>query len=113
MLDIPSLDEDMIHQDSFVDEHIFLISSMDPWYGDIIIYLQTLKDPPHLLRDEHWSLHNNSNNYLIIGDTLYLHGVDSFLGHFLTHDEVEFVFNDRHSAACGSHLFGLVQPKNF
>ena len=49
MSDIPSLDEDMIHQDLFVDEPIFLILSMDPWYGDIIIYLQTLKDPPHLL----------------------------------------------------------------
>ena len=25
--------------DSFLDEHIFLISTSDPWYGDILIYL--------------------------------------------------------------------------
>jgi hypothetical protein len=37
---------------SFPDEHIFLISSSDPWYGDILIYLQTLKFPPNCLRDE-------------------------------------------------------------
>ena len=44
----PSLDEGEIQEDSFVDEHIFLISTMDPWYGDIIVYLRTLKVPYHL-----------------------------------------------------------------
>ena len=39
MLGLPSIDEDEIHEDSFVYEHIFLISSIDPWYGNIIIYL--------------------------------------------------------------------------
>ena len=39
-------------EDTFVDENIFLISTLDPWYGDIIIYLQTLKVPNHLSRDE-------------------------------------------------------------
>ena len=39
IFDIPSLEEDRIHDDSFVDEHIFLISTVDPWYGDSIIYL--------------------------------------------------------------------------
>ena len=53
IFDFPSLDEGEIHEDSFVDEHIFLISTMDPCYGDIIIYLQTLKVPSHLARDEH------------------------------------------------------------
>ena len=32
--DFPSLDEGEVHEDSFVDEHIFLISIADPWYGD-------------------------------------------------------------------------------
>jgi hypothetical protein len=50
--DFPRLDEDVIHNDSFVDEHIFLISSLDPWYGDILIYLQTLKLSQHLSRDD-------------------------------------------------------------
>jgi hypothetical protein len=43
--DFPWLDEDVIHVDSFADEHIFLVSSSDPWYGDIMVYLQTLKFP--------------------------------------------------------------------
>ena len=27
--------------DSFPDEFMFLISTTDPWYGDLLIYLQT------------------------------------------------------------------------
>jgi hypothetical protein len=50
ILDFPRLDEDVIHVDSFVDEHIFLVLSSDPWHGDIVVYLQTLNFPHHLLR---------------------------------------------------------------
>ena len=48
----PNLDEEEVYKDSFVDENIFLISTMDPWFGDIIMYLQTLKFPTHLSLDE-------------------------------------------------------------
>ena len=33
----PSKEEEKACEDTFVDEHIFLISTLDPWYGDIII----------------------------------------------------------------------------
>ena len=39
---LPSMDKDMIYEDSFMDEHIFLILSTDPWYVNIIFYLQTI-----------------------------------------------------------------------
>ena len=42
--DFPSEEEEEVYEDTFVDEHIFLISTLDPWYVDIIICLQTLKD---------------------------------------------------------------------
>ena len=29
--------EELVYKDTFVDENIFLISTLDPWYGDIII----------------------------------------------------------------------------
>ena len=52
--DFPSEEEEEeeVYEDTFVDEHIFLISTLDPWYGDIIVYLQTLKVPTHLSWDE-------------------------------------------------------------
>jgi len=52
IFDFPWLDEDVVHVDSFVDEHISLVSSSDPWYRDIFVYLQTLNFPQHLSRDD-------------------------------------------------------------
>jgi hypothetical protein len=46
------LDEDFIHVNSFADEHIFFVLLLDPWYGDIVVYLQNLKFPQHLSRDD-------------------------------------------------------------
>ena len=40
------MEEDVaIEEDAFPDEHIFFISTFDPWYRDILVYLQTLKYP--------------------------------------------------------------------
>ena len=75
----PSEEEEEVYEDTFVDEHIFLMSTLDPWYGDIIIYLQTLKVPTQLSWDERRRLCHVSKNYLIVDNTLYHHGVDSIL----------------------------------
>jgi len=37
--------EEFDENETFPDESIFIISSLDPWYVDILIYLQTLKFP--------------------------------------------------------------------
>jgi len=105
--DFPRLDEDVIHVDSFADKQIFLVSSSDPWYGDIILYLQTLKFPQNLSRDDRWRVRYQAKNYTIIGDTLYRRGVDNILRHCLTHEEFKSVLNDFHSGACGGNLFVL------
>jgi hypothetical protein len=38
--DLPSTDTENVAEDYFPDESVFLISSDDIWYEDIIIYLQ-------------------------------------------------------------------------
>src|SRR6267378_3767178 len=68
--DFPNVEEEEVYEDTFVDEHIFLISTLDLWYGDIIIYLRTLKVPTHLSRDERRRLCHVSKNYLIVDNTL-------------------------------------------
>ena len=102
------VEEDIeIEEDSFPDEHIFLISTSDPWYGDILIYLQNLKCPATFSREERCKLRTHAKKYLIIGDTLYCRGVYYVFRRCLTHEEAEIVLNDAHSGACGGHLFGL------
>ena len=51
------IEEDVsIEEDSFLDEHIFLISTSDPWYEDILIYLHTLKYPTAFSQEERCKL---------------------------------------------------------
>ena len=52
IFDFPSLEEEDVYEDTFVDEHVFLISTLDPWYRDIIVYLKNMKVPTHLSWDE-------------------------------------------------------------
>lgn len=41
MAGLPLVIEKSVAQDSLPNESMFLIDLSDPWYGDIIIYLQT------------------------------------------------------------------------
>ena len=41
MCDLPYALMDIEPSDSFLDEFLFLISTTDPLYGDLLIYLQT------------------------------------------------------------------------
>ena len=90
----PNLEEEEVYEHFFFDEHIFLISTMDPLYGDIIMYLQTLKVPTHLSWDQRRRLRHVAKNYLIVDSTLYHRGVYSILCCCLTDDEAEVVLND-------------------
>jgi hypothetical protein len=91
---------------------MFFITSLDPWYGDILIYLQTLKCPTTSSHDECRRIFHQAKNYLILDDTLYQRGVDCILCRCLTHEEAVIMLNDFHTGACGSHLSGLAHgPK--
>ena len=86
---------------------MFLISTSDPWYGDLILYLQTQCFQPQATRDERRHIRHHAKYYIIVNDTLYHHGIDAILQRCLTHEEVELVLNDCHSGACGIHIFGM------
>jgi hypothetical protein len=69
--DFSRLDEDVVHVNLFADKNIFLISSSDPWYGDIVLYLQTLKFAQHLSRDDRRRVRYQTKKHTIVGDNLY------------------------------------------
>ena len=52
LCDLPSTSNDETSEEIIVDESLFLISSSNLWYGDIIIYLQTQKYRPNTSRFE-------------------------------------------------------------
>ena len=94
--------------DSFLDEFLFLISTTDPWYGYLIIYLQTHRFHLDISRDDCRRICHHTKYCLILNDMLYRHRIESILRLCLTHEEVEQVLNNCHSRGCGSHLFGMV-----
>ena len=111
MCDLPCALMESEPNDSFLDEFMFLISTTDPWYGDLIIYLQTQIFHPNISCDNHHHISHHTNYYLILNDTLYRYGIDSILWRSLTHEEVETVLNDFHFRACGGHISGMATPK--
>eukprot|EP00253_Pinus_taeda_P011271 PITA_11271 len=102
--DFPRADRETVAEESIVDESLFLISTLDPWYGDIIIYLQTQSFRPELSKSKRRKIRFQSQQFKIIGDTLYRRGADLVFRRCLTHEEAERVLNDCHSGACGGHM---------
>jgi hypothetical protein len=47
-----------------------------------------------------------ARQYIILGDTLYHHGIDSIFQRCLTYDEAKKDLNGCHYGACGSHMSG-------
>ena len=79
MYDLPYVLMDFEPSDSFLDEFLFLISIVDLWYGDLIIYLQTQIFQPDLSRVDGHRIRHHTKYYLILNDTLYQRGFDSIL----------------------------------
>jgi hypothetical protein len=75
--DFPYSEMENVAADSLPDESLFLISSDDLWYGDIIIYLQTQTFWPNLSSTDQRRICYQAHQYIILGDTLYRHGIDS------------------------------------
>jgi hypothetical protein len=94
-------------EESPIQGDMFLIESSYPWYGNILVYIQTLKCPTSASHDEHRRIRHQAKNYLILEDTLYHQGVDCIVRRCLTREEAEIIRNDFHTRACGSHLSGL------
>eukprot|EP00253_Pinus_taeda_P026101 PITA_26101 len=111
--DLPSSSNDATSEEVIVDENLFLISSSDLWYGDIIIYLQTQTYRSNTSRFEQRHIRYQAKNYVIVSDTLYRRGIDTVLRRCLTLEEAEKVPNDCHSGACGGHQSGSATRQIF
>jgi hypothetical protein len=104
--DFPHTATEKVAVDSLPDELLFLISTDDIWYGDIIIYLQTQTFRPALSSVECRRVRYQACHYIILGDTLYRRGIDSVFQCCLTFDKAKKDLNDCHSGACDGHMSG-------
>ena len=112
MCDFPNTDTKTMVEIPIANESLFLISMLDPWYGDIIIYLQTKTFHPDISRSDRQRIWYQSQQYNIVGDTIYCCGANSIFWQGITHEEAENVLNDYHSGACGGHMYGFATTQN-
>ena len=75
--DFPHSATENVAVDSLPAESLFLISTDDLWYGDIIIYLQTQNFRPTLSSTVRRHIRYQARQYIILGNTLYRQGIDS------------------------------------
>ena len=111
MCDFPRAHMEIVAEEPIVDESLFQIFTLDPWYGDIIIYLQTQSFRPEISRSKRRKIRFQSQQFKIIGDTLYRRGADSIFQHCLIHDEAERVLNEFHYGVCGDHMSGFAMAQ--
>ena len=73
----PYSEMETVAADSLPNESLFLISTDDLWYGDIIIYFQTQTFRPTLSSTYQCHICYQAREYIILGDTLYHRGINS------------------------------------
>lgn len=52
ILEIPRVDQEEPSKEDILDDHLFFIDSLNPWYENILVYLQTMWYPPNLSHEE-------------------------------------------------------------
>jgi hypothetical protein len=52
IFDLPHTDDDIEPNNSLPNESLFIINMSSPWYGDILLYLQTQRFHPSISCDE-------------------------------------------------------------
>lgn len=94
MCDLPSPDFELTFINSILDKSLFLISSYNLWFGDILTYLQTQtfqSDTSHCKKQH---IQYQAKNYILTVDTIYRHIIDMILRRCITYEEVKKVLND-------------------
>ena len=71
-----TLDDLAAIDDSFLDEHLFLLITQNPWYADIANYLTTGRTPPHFSAKERRLLAEKSFNFSWISRFMFYTGLD-------------------------------------
>jgi hypothetical protein len=97
-------DENTPVDDSFPDEHLFVVSTNILWFADIANYLATGKLPQHLSPRERQQIVKNNATYSWIGGDLFRTGPDMIIRRCVREDETYDILKACHDSPCGGHF---------
>ena len=90
--------------DTFPDEHIFVVSIQTPWFADIANYLATGKLTNHLSPDENCHIIVQSSNYSWVDNDLFRTGPDLIIRRCMWEDEMTDILHACLNGPCGGHF---------
>lgn len=70
LVELPQIDEEIMAMDNFPDKSLFLISTSNFGYGDILLYLQTQCFWSRISHDDHRRIRHQYRQNLILYDTI-------------------------------------------
>ena len=90
--------------DQLLDEHLFSISALSPWFADIAKYLVAGRLPPNLSFKERSRIVIKSAPFTWIGGKFFKLGPDQILRRCVREEEVFDILSTCHDNPCGGHF---------
>ena len=87
ILTLPASDEEMV-DDQLLDEHLFSISVLSPWFSNIANYMVVVRFPPNLSSKEKRKIVRKSFPFTWIGGNHFRLGLDQILRRCVREEEV-------------------------
>lgn len=102
-LALPTGEEGMVN-DQLLDEHLFDISILSPWFADIENYLVSTQFLPNLSSKEKIKIVRKSTPFTWIGENLFKLGLDQILRRCVREEEVFEILMTCHDGPFGGHI---------
>ena len=90
--------------DQLLDEHLFAISVLSPWFVNIENYLVSAQFPPNLSSKEKSKIVRKSAPFTWIGGSLFKLGPDQILRICVREEDVFDILLTCHDGPCGGHF---------
>ncbi|KAI3755784.1 hypothetical protein L1987_55590 [Smallanthus sonchifolius] len=97
-------DEPMPLNDSFPDEHLFVVQVSTPWYADIVNYMVANTFPSELSRAQKDKIKREAGRYVWDEPYLWKYCADQVIRRCVDKSEVPSILDFCHSQACGGHF---------
>jgi len=102
-LTMPVGEEEMI-DDKLLNENLFTISILSPWFADIENYLVSTQFPPNLSSKEKSNIIRKSAPFTLIGGNLFKLGLDKIMRRCAREEKVFDILLTCHDGPCGGHF---------
>ncbi|CAM8929270.1 unnamed protein product [Rhodiola kirilowii] len=90
--------------ESFLDEHLYTVSTKVPWYASIVKYLVGGTFPPSFTKARCMKLRHDARFYLWDDPYLWKIGADQMIRRCIPDSEIDSMISFCHEFACGGHF---------